>query len=319
MPLAHARLAPLGSRRRGPPLDQRRVARRFGGPAAVGSLADDGPLVAERVVAAVFAVHPLHVESVAWVTERKDVLSGLFFMLTLWRPTLGYVRRPFSLGSLSGRAGLLHRWPGGQADGGHPAVSAPAVGLLAAGAAAEKRRESGGAAGEGETQLHPRSAQLALSPAPRSPILFGSHLGKGPHAGDCRPFLPVDRPRPGSRPLEVNQTVFPGLADRQRNDFLRLLLGQVLLSRGYCGTCIRRRETCCRLAGRRIVPAFGRQSRRWPLLLATKRPYLLVGWLWYLGMMVPVIGLLQIGTGNGADRFTYLPQIGLGDRAACGP
>ena len=41
-----------------------------------------------------------------------------------------------------------------------------------------------------------------------------------------------------------------------------------------------------------------------------KFPYLLVGWLWYLGMMVPVIGLLQIGVGNGADRFTYLPQIG---------
>ena len=42
-----------------------------------------------------------------------------------------------------------------------------------------------------------------------------------------------------------------------------------------------------------------------------RSPYLLVGWLWYLGMMVPVIGLLQIGIGNGADRFTYLPQIGL--------
>ena len=42
-----------------------------------------------------------------------------------------------------------------------------------------------------------------------------------------------------------------------------------------------------------------------------KFPQLLVGWLWYLGMMVPVIGLVQIGVGNGADRFTYLPQIGL--------
>ena len=47
-------------------------------------------------VAAVFAVHPLHVESVAWVAERKDVLSGLFFMLTL-AAYLGYARRPFSL------------------------------------------------------------------------------------------------------------------------------------------------------------------------------------------------------------------------------
>ena len=47
-------------------------------------------------MAAVFAVHPLRVESVAWVAERKDVLSGLFFMLVLWA-YLGYVRRPFSL------------------------------------------------------------------------------------------------------------------------------------------------------------------------------------------------------------------------------
>ena len=47
-------------------------------------------------VAALFAVHPLHVESVAWISERKDVLSGLFFMLTL-AAYLGYARRPFSL------------------------------------------------------------------------------------------------------------------------------------------------------------------------------------------------------------------------------
>ena len=56
-----------------------------------------GGLWTSALVAAVFAVHPLHVESVAWVTERKDVLSGLFFVLTL-AAYVRYVRSPFSLG-----------------------------------------------------------------------------------------------------------------------------------------------------------------------------------------------------------------------------
>ena len=55
-----------------------------------------GRLWPSAVAAAIFAVHPLRVESVAWVTERKDVLSGLFFMLTLWA-YVGYVRHRFSL------------------------------------------------------------------------------------------------------------------------------------------------------------------------------------------------------------------------------
>ncbi len=56
-----------------------------------------GRLWPSALAAALFAVHPLRVESVAWVTERKDLLSGLFFMLTLGA-YVGYVRRPFSLG-----------------------------------------------------------------------------------------------------------------------------------------------------------------------------------------------------------------------------
>ena len=54
-----------------------------------------GPALASALVAAVFAIHPLHVESVAWIAERKGVLSGLFFVLTL-AAYVGYVRRPFS-------------------------------------------------------------------------------------------------------------------------------------------------------------------------------------------------------------------------------
>ena len=66
-----------------------------------------GRLWPSALVAAVFAVHPLRVESVAWVAERKDVLSGLFFMLTLWA-YVGYAGRPFSLASLRRWCVLLY-------------------------------------------------------------------------------------------------------------------------------------------------------------------------------------------------------------------
>ena len=72
-----------------------RAARRDGDSPLSRVVADDRPAVARAFVAAVFAIHPLRAESVAWVSERKDVLSGLFFMLTLWAYA-GYVRKPFS-------------------------------------------------------------------------------------------------------------------------------------------------------------------------------------------------------------------------------
>ena len=84
-------------------------------------------------VAVLFAVHPLRVESVAWVAERKDVLSGLFFVLTL-AAYVGYVRRPFSLLRYLAAAAGLCLGLMCQADAGDVALRAAAVGLLAAGA-----------------------------------------------------------------------------------------------------------------------------------------------------------------------------------------
>ena len=84
------------------------------------------------LVAALFALHPLHVESVAWVAERKDVLSTCFWMLTMWA-YVRYVEQP------NGAAILVEPWDcialgaDGQTDGGDAAVCVAAAGLLAVG------------------------------------------------------------------------------------------------------------------------------------------------------------------------------------------
>ena len=82
-------------------------------------------------VAAVFAIHPLRVESVAWVAERKDVLSGVFFMLTLWAYD-SYVRNPPSLGRYLAMAVFVRSWSDVEAQFGHPAFPALTTRLLAA-------------------------------------------------------------------------------------------------------------------------------------------------------------------------------------------
>ena len=89
-----------------------------------------GALWPSAWVAAVFAVHPLHVESVAWVAERRDVLSGLFFMLILGAYAL-YAQRP-TPSRYRIVAGLLRAGPDGQTDARHGPVSPAAARLLAA-------------------------------------------------------------------------------------------------------------------------------------------------------------------------------------------
>ena len=91
-----------------------------------------GELWPSAFVAMLFAVHPQHVESVAWVAERRDVLSGLFFVLTL-AAYLGYVRHGRTLGRYLLVVALLALGADGQADAGHAAAAAVAVGFLAAG------------------------------------------------------------------------------------------------------------------------------------------------------------------------------------------
>ena len=119
-----------------------------------------GALLPSLAVASLFAVHPLHVESVAWVSERKDVLMALLWMLTLAVWT-GYVRRPRPRTFLAAFALFLLGLTG-QADGGHPAAGALSAGFLAARPAAPGAGPASRPAVSGE-------GSFSSSRQPRSP------------------------------------------------------------------------------------------------------------------------------------------------------
>lgn len=227
------------------------------------------------LVAFLFALHPLHVESVAWVAERKDVLSAFFWFLTLWCYAR-YVERPgvrryltvvlaFSLGlmakpmivTLPFVLLLLDVWPLRRAPWAKPRLleKLPLL-ALAAGASLVTflaQRSSGAVAPLAGTPLALRLENALVSYM----VYIGGMLWP---AG-----LAVLYPLP--RALPVLGVAAAGLA----------------------------------LAGISLVVA-----RQW-----RARPYLAVGWCWYLGTLVPVIGLVQVGTQSHADRYTYVPMIGL--------
>ena len=225
--------------------------------------------------AAVFAIHPLRVESVAWIAERKDVLSGLFFMLTL-AAYLGYVRRPFSLARYLTVIGLfalglmakpmlvtlpfvlllLDYWPLGRMTPWWRLVveKLPLLAFSAASCAATLWAQSDAIA---STDHVPFS--LRLSNAAVSYVAYLVQL-----------FYPVGLAVLYPLPLSGWPTW--------------KVLGAVLVLLAISGGVVACRRRC---------------------------PYLLLGWLWYLGMLLPVSGLLQVGSQAMADRYTYLPQIGL--------
>ena len=242
-------------------------------------------------VAALFAFHPLHVESVAWVTERKDVLSTFFGLLTIGayaryaeRPGVGryaWVALFLVLGLLSKPMLvtmpfvllLLDYWPLGRMGGRlqlpagpgplRPAVSlARLVGeklpLFAASAATSVvtavAQKHGDVMADSSLGLGLRMANAAVG--------YVRYLGKTFYPTSLSIFYP--HPGPG---LPVWQAVGAAL--------LLLVITVVVL----------------------------RQFRR--------SPWLPVGWFWFLGTLVPVIGLVQVGAQSIADRYTYLTLIGV--------
>ena len=260
-------------------------------------------------VAAVFAVHPLRVESVAWVTERKDVLSGLFFVLTLGAyaryvrrsearsPRLGAGSPAFFLRPLTSidywltvllfTLGLLSKTM---------LVTLPFVLLLLDYWPLNRLTLSTLNADKSRTGFQLATVMQLL--IEKMPLLMLS-------AAACAATILAQQ---GTIQTGLDLS-FPARAGNALVSYATYL-GQMVYP---CGLAVFYPHPGNQLSGETVVWCVA------ILLLISvcvlrwqrERPYLLVGWLWYLGMLVPVIGFLQVGIQARADRYTYLPQLGL--------
>lgn len=249
-----------------------------------------GALWRSCLVAALFAVHPLHVESVAWVAARKDVLSTFFFMLillnyvyyaakpTIWRYLilimlflLGLMAKPM-LVTLPFILLLLDCWPLKRFD----------IEQLFA----DHKKI--------EVFVHIR--WLLLEKVPFMVLTAGVSVltvVAEHRVGALTPMI--------SYPLDVR--VMNALVSYVV--YIRKMVWPLELAVFYPHPGLW--PLWMTLASVLILVALTTSS----LWLLRKAPYFFVGWFWYLGMLVPVIGLIQVGTHGMADRYTYLPLIGL--------
>jgi protein O-mannosyl-transferase len=271
------------------------------------------------LVAALFALHPLHVESVAWAAERKDTLSTFFGLLSL----IAYVRyaeassiRRYAWVAITLALGLMSKpmlvtwpfvmllldyWPLGRFSGEHtrPRVlfSAPRRKSCSV-----RREPASGALGGGAERstrgaCAPQTSRLLVEKIPLFALVGASAIitfVAQSHNGAVRTLAHepialrlsnalVSYAKYLLRAFWPNDLAvyypFPeaGIPAWQ-------IIGAALLLIGITAFCF-----------------FQRKSR----------PYLIVGWLWFLGTLVPVIGLVQVGAQTMADRFFYIPSIGL--------
>jgi Tfp pilus assembly protein PilF len=233
-------------------------------------------------VAALFAIHPLRVESVAWIAERKDVLSGVCFTLTLLL-YMYYTRAPsfrrylaltlvFVLGLMSKPMLVtlpfvllvldywpLHRLGGRTADTAHRLFmlileKVPLVALSAGSSFVTLFAQKGAVGWTEQLPIATRISNAVVSYVTYIWQMFWPTR------------LAVFYPHPEHR-LPFGTIIF-------------CLFVLVFFTAGA-------------------------------IALRKQNPYLITGWFWYLGMLVPVIGLVQVGWQGRADRYTYLPQIGL--------
>ncbi len=256
-----------------------------------------GRLWRSALVALIFSLHPLRVESVAWVSERKDILSAFFFLTTLLAYAL-YVEKPsitryatimvsFVLGlmakpmlvTLPFVLLLLDYWPFNRFDAGYRTLQPPATG---------------------------RPAQRAIKATSCTEVFFEK------------------------LPLFLLSAVFSGIAVyAQRNakalmslpayPVVQRVSNALLAYAGYIRKTFWPRDLAVLYPLSEHVPAvqavlafvfLGCISLLF-VWLSKRSPFLITGWFWFVGTLVPVIGLIQVGLQAMADRYTYIPAIGL--------
>ena len=250
-------------------------------------------------VAALFALHPLHVESVAWASERKDVLSTLFWILTMGAYA-AYVEAPgkkrYLMVLVCFVLGLMAK---------PMLVTLPFVLLL--------------------LDYWPLGRWPLKSPTPLCPeqigCLTGSHdrrKGAGYLLAEKTPLFALA----AASSIVAFVAQQQGGATKTLASFpMDIRIANAMLSYvGYMGKMIWPTNLAV------FYPHPGNTVVMWQAVLAAlfllglsfstsrrakEQPYLPVGWLWYLGTLVPVIGLVQVGDHAMADRYTYVPLIGL--------
>ena len=229
------------------------------------------------IVAALFAWHPLHVESVAWIAERKDVLSAFFFLLTLWAYVDGIKNEKlkiknyllallfFALGLMSKPMLvttpfvllLLDYWPLKRDRKWPPLILEKipffVLAMVSSIVTFLAQQRGGAVMSLGALPFRERAANALIA--------YVSYLRKTAWPDDLAVFYPMSESFPAWQ-----------------------IAGAIIF-----------------LAAVTIAVA----------LVRRQRGYLLVGWLWFLGTLVPVIGLVQVGFQAMADRYTYIPLVGI--------
>ncbi|HEU0208843.1 MAG TPA: tetratricopeptide repeat protein [Candidatus Udaeobacter sp.] len=261
-----------------------------------------GALWQSAVVAALFAIHPLHVESVAWISERKDVLSAVFFFFTL-DAYVRYARNPslwrYLLVVILFAAGLMSK---------PMLVTTPVILILLDYWPLNRiRSRTSKVRSLAVDWAKPHSSKLQIGSEwavgirltlEKVPLLLLS-------AGSCLITFAVQKRATGAIPdlpwlwraenaavscvVYMWQTLWPArLAAFYPHPNNTLPAWEISLAIAL-------------LAGTSVAA----------IVVRRERPYFFTGWFWYVVMLAPVIGVVEVGEQSHADRYTYLPQIGL--------